>query len=65
MANVLVFPTPLAQSSSDATGNSLRAVAEIILFPGIRYERMTEADPAPAPERTSSNKPAKRGRKKG
>ena len=42
MAQILSFRTP-EYRSSDSAGTSAGASAEVIIFPGVRYERWEEA----------------------
>ena len=45
MATILAFSA--AKSSRSTAANSARAGAEIVIFPGVRFERMSDA-PSPA-----------------
>jgi hypothetical protein len=60
MSNILEFRVPHSSSRTTATGGGdLKAAAKIVIFPGVRYERMSEpVQPAPEPAAT------KRGRRK-
>lgn len=46
MANILEFRQ--GQRASGAHRNGLSQPAEIVFFPGVRYERWEETPPAPA-----------------
>jgi hypothetical protein len=59
MSNILEFRVPHSSSRTPATGGDLKAAAKIVIFPGVRYEHMSEpVQPAPEPAAT------KRGRRK-
>ncbi len=48
MASILEFRTGSVGARPSAVADGPRGTADIILFPGVRYERMTEeATPAP------------------
>jgi len=42
MSNILEFRVPHNSSQTTATGGDLKAAAKIVIFPGVRYERMSE-----------------------
>lgn len=45
MADILAFPTPERKSRSSRAAKG-RPAAEIVIFPGVRYERWVETDEA-------------------
>ncbi|AHB49051.1 hypothetical protein W911_12565 [Hyphomicrobium nitrativorans NL23] len=50
MASILEFRSLPANAKPRSTADGTRGTADIVLFPGVRYERMTEdAEPAQKP----------------
>jgi hypothetical protein len=47
MATIIVFDT--ARCARPASPARSRGGAEIVIFPGIRYERTPDSDPEPSP----------------
>lgn len=52
MASILEFKRSLTSAKAHTAADAARGPADIVLFPGVRYERMTE-EPAPAPKQRS------------
>jgi hypothetical protein len=65
MTNILEFPIRTENGPAQGAAVAARRQADIVLFPGIRYERAAEAAPGsgPPPD-VRSGRPSKRGRKK-
>ncbi len=65
MSNILEFPVRIEKGPALGAAVAVRGQADIVLFPGIRYERGAEVAPGagPPPEECSGS-PSKRGRKK-
>jgi len=63
MSNVLAFRP--ASAGGPAAARPASAAAEIILFPGVRYERMTEeADTGPEPRRGGGQETRRRAKRR-
>jgi hypothetical protein len=64
MAIILEFPVRLPKVLAEVSPNAPRANAEIVLFPGIRYEHRIEPPPGARPPQDHSGKRSKRSRRK-
>lgn len=63
MSNVLAFRP--ASAGGPVTVRPATDAAEIILFPGVRYERMTEdADTGPEPQRGGGQETRRRAKRR-
>lgn len=49
MAQILSFRTPEFRSADNSAERRDAAPAEVILFPGVRYERWSEVNASPPP----------------
>lgn len=63
MSNVLAFRP--ASAGGPASNRPVSASAEIVIFPGIRYERMVEeADRGPEPQRGGGQEPGRHSKRR-
>lgn len=63
MSNILEFRVSQSQAKMPVPPDGVRAAAQIVIFPGIRYERTPETVP-PAPEGADgSRRKSRRGAK--
>ncbi len=57
MASILEFRPPVFEGRQEAARREQAGPADIVLFPGVRYERWTDSAPEPA-------KPRRRARRR-
>lgn len=56
MASILEFRQPALQCRQVTAKTAGAASADIVLFPGVRYERWTEAQPQPTKSRRNGRR---------